>query len=288
MDLFNDSNETVQKLYGKQICSNFPAYKTLWDEFIGERELGGILEPYETEFPNTPSEIKIILQEEYKQISIVHYSIFFNFASAHEDFNLILKAPAEKNDKEYFLYLKCINSIYSNLGNIFDLLERLFANVLTLVNKKGKQKFKKYLKLKLAWPEYLPLEETIKKKRNILAHAYSVMPMVIHKNDIKIPLSLVNPKGNDKTVSELLAEDKKEWVSLQNVLKEDIEKMEKLVNKIDLLFINELQEFKRKGGILIRYPANSTSYGMQSLPSLSARPVSTSSTIIIKPSGCQT
>lgn len=292
MDLFDDSGEVIQNLWARIVCQNYPTYKDFWDEFIGERFAEDRLKHYEIEFPKEKSpENRKELACQYDDMSIVHYSIFYNFASTHYQIEQLKKALTnylanEKEKLSYFLHWESFNSVYFYLGNIFYLLKKLYSRVLTIVNKKGNRKFEEYLIQNGLHEEYSKLSNSIKDIRDYMVHFSKIPLIIIQEEGFKIPPNLRNKEGNRENASVLLSQNNDEWLFTHVVVDSDLEAMEELVNKIDMLFLKELREFKSSGGIDIKYPENSVAHENLeiSLPSLAAKPkISTEAGLYHKP-----
>lgn len=260
MDLFNDSGEIIQRLWAKIICKNYPIYKYFWDEFIGERFVEDRFRHYEIEFPKERNlKDKEKLASQYDDMTIVHYSIFYNFASAHYQIGELKKAVAnwltnKEDDMPYFLHWESFNSTYFYLGNIFYLLEKLYSCVLTIVNKKGNRKFEEYLTQNGYYEDYHKLEDSIKNIRDYLVHFSKIPFYIIPEEGFKIPINLRDKKEKWVNAPILLSQNKEDWLFTHFVVERDLKAMEELVNKIDEVFLKELREFKALGGINIKYP----------------------------------
>lgn len=292
MDLFNDSGEVIQSLWAKVVCQTYPTYKEFWDEFVGERFVDDRFKHYEIEFPKeASSKGKEELACRYVDMSIVHYSIFYNFASAHYHIEELKKALtyylASKNEEyHYFIHWESFNSIYIYLGNIFYLLEKLYSHILTIVNKKGSRKFEEYLNQNGLYKDYSRLSDSIKDIRDYLVHFSKIPSCIIQGEGFKIPNDLNNQKGDWENASVLLSQDKEDWVFTHHVVERDLKAMEDLINKIDTLFLKELREFKASGGINIKYPEHIATQrnGEICLSSLAAKPrISTEAGLYHKP-----
>ena len=292
MDLFNNSGEVIQSLWAKIICQNYPIYKEFWDEFIGERFADDRLKHYEIEFPKEQSlKSREELACQYDDMSIVHYSIFYNFASTHYQIGELKKAltnylASEKEELSYFLHWESFNSAYFYLGNIFYLLEKLYSRALTVVNKKGNRKFEEYLLQNRLNEDYSKLSNSIKDIRDYMVHFSKIPLCIIQDEGFKIPINLRNKDGNWENASVLLSQNKDEWMFTHFILERDLKAMEELVNKIDMFFLKELREFKALGGINIKYPENYTKQRNDEicLPSLAAKPkISTEAGLYHKP-----
>lgn len=146
-DILTDTQDIVERIWGKKIYIHFPAYKTFWDKFIGVRTISPskTLLPYKYNLTNLRNiSDKVKFKNNLEELCMAHYSLFCNLAGAHfqlEEFNRVL---AYKNKKLiHFQYCETFENCYQHMGNAINFFflfwEKIFllTNVYVLRNSNG-------------------------------------------------------------------------------------------------------------------------------------------------------
>jgi hypothetical protein len=86
-DLFTDSEDFVEQLWGREIDKRFSFYAVFWSEFIGKGKSGGRsdqkLRGYGLRFPAaTVREKQEFVLDQYRKICQTHYALFCHLAGA--------------------------------------------------------------------------------------------------------------------------------------------------------------------------------------------------------------
>jgi hypothetical protein len=130
-DLFNDSEDVVEQMWGREIDKRFSFYAVFWSEFIGKTKAGGRSDPgirgYSLRFPAALSKEKQeFITGQYRKICQTHYALFCHLAGAHYEISRLRQSPP-KNAKQSFVYLETLGNLYYRLGSAIGLLRLLWG-----------------------------------------------------------------------------------------------------------------------------------------------------------------
>src|SRR3990170_4560286 len=239
----DDSNDSIEKLYGNEVLKHFPNYGVFWRQFIGNPN-SEKPEPYEYTFPSNISvEEKKRILKNYEKIQITHYSLFCQLAGTH--FQLKELENTLKNvkdpEKRYFRHWEHFEVGYLHLGSVFYLQKTLWDVIHNLIAENQQE-----LETKLAQR----LEDTkkyVKTLRDLVVHRGRAFTNFPHKGRFYIPL-----KVNREMVWSQFS-IVKERTETSKQLKGDLIKVEKLMNELHTPIISEYRDFINKKNIQIEY-----------------------------------
>ncbi len=265
MKLFlQNTKDAIEQLYGSEITKCFPNYAKFWEEFVGDPSKSvpvayGLLFDLSIEAGERER-----INEIYEEICMSHYSLFCNLTGTHFQLENLKKALRLKNRKrKYFEHWEAFEVCYFHLGSVFYQMYHLWGLIFLLkgeVTRNKKGRFEPHIRPKLK--NYLDnkeqsslckgidqLEERITDLRDNIVH-YSRQASEIHFGEFYIPMK--TRKGKTWTTQH----ETDEWLETSRKIREDLEEIEKLINAIHSLLIEELSNFLKKSHIKVnRYGA---------------------------------
>lgn len=236
-----DSNDSIEKLYGSEILKYFPNYEIFWLQFIGNPNSEKVA-PYEYQFPSNMSvEEKEKILKSYEQIRITHYSLFCHFAGAHFQLKELENIKNIKDlERRYFRHWEHFEVGYFHLGSVFYLWDTL-CNILSKLKSRNLQ-FEPSLN-----DRFKKIREDVKIIRDLLVHRGRKLTNYPHKGRFYIPLKV---EANMIWSQSMVV---KERIEATKKLKEDIVEVEKIVNELHAHIISEYRDFINQKNIQIEY-----------------------------------
>lgn len=248
------SKDIIEQLYSREILKNFPNYERFWQEFIGNPNAGEV-EPYKYRYSDImKNEEKTKIEKCYVKIQMAHYTLFCHMAGAHFQLKMLEIARGLEDHKEkYFRCCEHFEAAYMHIGSIFYVLETLWCTVLRLTgNKEGKKglgKLTKFLKNKgkneLA-SNLKEIDKNMMDRRHIPVH-YSRIFVTWHQGEMYVPLNV----KEEMLWSE--GYETVEWRRSDKQVYYDLVQIEKLVNELHEVLIEEYRSFIASKNIIINY-----------------------------------
>jgi hypothetical protein len=130
-DLFTDSEDFVEQIWGREIDKRFSFYAVFWSEFVGKSKAGGRSDPgirgYGLRFPAAMAKEKQeFIGNQYRKICQTHYALFCHLAGAHYEISRLRQSPP-KSHKQSFVYFETLGNLYSRLGSAIEVLRQLWG-----------------------------------------------------------------------------------------------------------------------------------------------------------------
>lgn len=244
-NFLTDTKDVYERIYGKEICINFPMYGEFWSRYIGQRKENP-LKHYNIDSSKTG--IKNF-EEKYGEMTFAHYGIFIDLANCRIELDALSKNEY-KTIGDMLAYWNSFSNVVSKMGDsilkyksFLDRIEKLLGM------KRCVGSIKKTLMKKL---------KTIIEKRDFLIH-FATLPY-FHDASGKIKKIPKEVHSGDKLLlySDLLSQDISSWVDVELQIRHDLDQIEKEFNESHKIAIRLLEKYK-KFSIVDPGPADGTS-----------------------------
>ena len=259
-DLFTDSEDFVEQLWGREIDKRFSFYAVFWSEFIGKGKSGGKsdqkLRGYGLRFPAaTVREKQEFVLDQYRKICQTHYALFCHLAGAHYELSKLRRNPP-KNHKQSFVYFETLGNLYYRLGSALEMLMLLWGWFYELRNesaykprsfsKSVKRQFEKDLGAYHLTRSYKELLRQVLFCQKAFSHLQR-FATVAQGNRVYVPkLCKKRHPFFDK-------ESFKELVECKQKAGEDLEALEIFANCLQAEYLKNLKDWFEHRSIAIKY-----------------------------------
>ena len=248
-----NSKDAIEQLYESEVLRDFPNYEIFWERFIGNPD-SETAEPYEYNYPKavTGDERKKI-DESYLKIQMSHYTLFCHIAGVFFQIKELQKALelSDCNEK-YFRCCEHFETGYMHIGSIFYVMETFWCTILkTLGHKEGKKGLGKvitFLKGKKRGDlvqKLCEVNENIMDRRHLPVH-FSRVFIKWHHGLLYVPKKvneiMLWPEGKSTT----------EWKQGDKQLANDLLRVQRLLNDLHEVLIEEYAAFIERKGIVIK------------------------------------
>jgi hypothetical protein len=259
----NQTRDSVEILFHDKILIDFPSYGTFWEEFIGIRLDSGLLKPYTlnlTHLTSSKHNVAMILHE---RISMAHYSIFCQLASAHRLLEELCNCKTIQNEKElHFKHWQILECAYLCIGTAWQeviiLWDFIFDNFKRLEEEKDKNRKIPSIKIYFnppkaasphpaVWIQLQNMQKNIINFRNEIAHVSRSFSKRSGK-EFKIPTNFQS--GQTWNQQQLTATS---WILTSTKLENDLIEIEKTFEATHLILINEFKKILKSKNISIDY-----------------------------------
>lgn len=231
-----DTLDEVEQLFADKVLILFPQYGDFWEEFIGRRlESNVALRPYGLKFASIVDDLmRSKVEISYNRLVVRHYSLFCELAGAHYQQDETTAALLEMDvARRHFLFWESFCNFYQHLGNARNLLRGIWIEVCEITNKK--ETLEGYLtrtekrELRDALDRF---EREVITIRDNLVHSMRSFS-VSDSEGYMIPLPIID---NPEPFME-----PKQAIDASTKMRNDINKLEELLNKIEPLFAQLLR-----------------------------------------------
>jgi len=259
-DLFNDSEDFVEQMWGREIDKRFSFYAVFWSEFIGKSKVGGRSDPgirgYGLRFPSAISrEKQDFIANQYRKICQTHYALFCHLAGAHYEISRLRQSPP-RNPKQSFVYFETLGNLYYRLGGALELLKLLWGCFYELRNesaykpknfaKSVTRQFEKDLDAYHLNRSYKELLRQLDSFQKAFSHLQR-FAAVAQGNRVFVP------KLCKKRYPFFDKESLKELVECKQKAQEDLESLEIFANCLHAEYLKNLKGWLEHRSITIKY-----------------------------------
>jgi hypothetical protein len=257
----NGTKDPIEKLYGSIVVNSFPNYAKFWADFIGNPNYRvpkayGLL--YKSNISTAERER---VNNIYQEICMAHYSLFCHLGGTYfqiENLKKLLKSRLNA-DKKYFEYWEAFEISYFHLGCIFYQLYHLWGLFFLLkrvvtrnsrgdFNPKIKPLLTDYLtfyKENTVLTEMQKLDDSVKVIRDNIVH-FSRNVLKYIDGEFWIPAKFERALWIRKRKT-------KDWLETFRLIKDHLNRTEKLIDHIHLYLVVELKDYFAKEGIAVNY-----------------------------------
>ena len=257
------TRDAIERLYYKEVLTDFPLYKDFWEEFIGVRvEPSGVaLRPYKLNLPAGLEPQRSLIEEIYEHICMIHYGCFCHLASAMHELESVINSKSEQDPQQrHFKHWQAFEASYLHLGAAWQEIKLLWEYIciklmkLRLVSSKSTM----HDDANIIWDYFEGLQtSTIHQKLNDMD-----AEIIEFRNDIAHFARRVNrlngngfeiPKVFQKNVSWTIQSGSLNWITTEDKLESDIHTCEQIFDLTHKHLIAELHSTLNHHQITIDY-----------------------------------
>jgi len=259
-DLFADSEDLVEQMWGREIDKRFSFYAVFWSEFIGKNGSGRKPDQrsrgYGLRFPAAVvREKQEFILDHYRRICQTHYSLFCHLAGAHHELAKLRK-NLPRNPKQSFVYFETLGNLYYRMSSSIEMLQLLWGWLYELKNEaayKPKSFTKSVQKQFQKDLESYHLTRSYKELLRQIVSFEKAFCRLQRFATVTRGNRVYAPKVCKKRYPFLVKENSHEWVECRQKATEDLEALEIFANCLQVEYLKGLKAWLEHRSISIKY-----------------------------------
>jgi len=211
---------------------------------------------------SSPNPIPEAVEGAYRELAKSHYEVITSLGAARLSYDIHVSSSHvnplmfKKSTKDFYFHLGCL---LDNLARIIYILNSKNGATETLKNGRFRRHWIDWGGIRNTWHPRLRASKQLRgiiNIRNVFVHGWSPPTMINATNmkDVQWPLALRSSRDFYWPYDErrTLTRKYRKWVPVINMMRDDLEFIERFQNKVFAILVKDVRTFERTYGLVIR------------------------------------